>query len=182
MLTTGEIIVSEPFLPDPNFMRSVIVLVEHSLTGSLGFVLNNKSSFVLEDLGEEFHAIDLPVYYGGPVERNTLHFLHTLGNKIDHTVPISDIFSWSGNLKNTLNLIRLGIIKDSQIRFFLGYSGWGKGQLQSEYNQKSWLQIKNIQNDIFGIEPQNLWRQVLKNQQNSELKQFANYPLDPRLN
>lgn len=181
MFSKGEILLSEPFLPDPNFKRSVILLAEHGEGGSLGFVLNNKSTMVLEDLGEEFRNIDLPVYIGGPVEQNTLHFVHTLGNKIDQTVPISDVVYWSGNLKDTLNLIRLGIIKETDIRFFLGYSGWGKGQLQSEYNQKSWFQIKNIKKDIFEIDPQNLWRQVLKNQ-GGEFKQYANYPLDPRLN
>jgi len=181
MFKTGDLLISEPFLPDPNFVRSVILLTEHGAGGSMGFVLNQLSDNILEDLGDEFHNLDTPVYIGGPVEQNTLHFIHTLGNKIDRTVKINENLYWSGDLFEILKLIRLGIVNNSQVRFFLGYSGWSEGQLKSEMKANTWIQISDYQDALLDIPPSTLWREVLK-QKGGKLKAISNYPIDPRLN
>ena len=180
MFSKGDLLISEPFLNDVNFIRSVILLCENNTEGSLGFVLNQTSSMVLDDLGEDFENMDFPVYIGGPVEPNTLHFIHTLGNKIDNSIQINDLYYWSGNLNQVLELIKLDIIKENQIRFFLGYSGWSPGQLEGEFEAKTWFLIDNFKDNLLEIEP-NLWREVLK-RQGGKFKEIANYPVDPRLN
>ncbi|MFN0048359.1 MAG: YqgE/AlgH family protein [Cytophagales bacterium] len=181
MFTKGDLLISEPFLNDPNFSRSVILICEHNTEGSLGFVLNQTSQIVLEDLGDEFENIDVPVYIGGPVEHNTLHFIHTLGDKIENSVKINENYFWSGNFQQVIKLLKLEIIKPNQIRFFLGYSGWSKGQLAKEYEAKTWMRIENFQDDLFELEATNLWRQVLRIK-GGKFKEISNYPTDPRLN
>ena len=181
MFKTGDLLISEPFLPDPNFVRSVILLTEHGTGGSLGFVLNQLSDMTLEDLGDEFQNLDTPVYIGGPVEQNTLHFIHTVGDKIERSVKVNDNLNWGGDLFEMLKLIRLGIVKNAQVRFFLGYSGWSKGQLKSELNANTWIQISDYKDELLDIPPATLWREVLK-QKGGKLKAISNYPIDPRLN
>lgn len=177
----GEILLSEPFLVDANFSRSVILVTEDTEEGSLGFVLNQKSRFMLEDFGDMFQNLEIPVYVGGPVGQHTLHFIHTLGNKIDDAVHVSRQWYWSGQIEAILSLIRIGIVKETEVRFFIGYSGWSKGQLESEFKSKTWFKISDPKVDIFAINPDSLWREILKSQDDS-LKQFANYPIDPLLN
>lgn len=181
MFVKGNLLISEPFLNDPNFSRSVILLCEHSDEGSLGFVLNQASQMVLEDLGEEFENLDLPVFIGGPVEHNTLHFIHTVGDKIENSVKINDNYYWSGNFQQVIKFLKLNIIKPNQIRFFLGYSGWSKGQLANEMKSETWLIIENYQDDLFDLEANSLWRLVLRSK-GGKFKEISNYPTDPRLN
>lgn len=181
MITKGNLLISDPFLNDPNFTRSVIMLCEHNNDGSLGFVLNQISSIQLEDLGEEFENLDIPVYIGGPVEHNTLHFIHTLGDKIEDTVHLVGNYYWSGNLREVVGFLRLNIIKPHQIRFFLGYSGWGKGQLNKEFKAETWVQIEQYADDLFSLDAESLWRTVLRNQ-GGKLRELSNYPIDPRMN
>ncbi len=181
MFQKGNLLISEPFLNDPNFSRAVILLCEHNSEGSLGFVLNQSSQMLLEDLGDEFENIDLPVFIGGPVEHNTLHFIHTLGDKIENSVKINDNYFWSGNFQQVLKLLKLNIIKESQIRFFLGYSGWSKGQLKKEYEADTWMQIEDYNDDLFELDANSLWRQVLR-RRGGKFQEISNYPTDPRLN
>jgi putative transcriptional regulator len=180
-LSKGDLLMSEPFLPDPNFERSVIMLTEYNQVGSLGFVINRQSDMVLDDFGEIFQNMDTPVYIGGPVEQNTLHFIHSAGDKISGATQVSPTFYWGGNIEETVRLVKIGVLKDHQIRFFVGYSGWSKGQLDAELNAKTWIHLKKYQENLFEIDPSNMWREILKNQE-GELKIMANYPLDPRMN
>ncbi len=176
----GEILLSEPFLLD-YFSRSVILITEHTDEGSLGFVLNQKSNYVLEDFGDMFQNLEIPVYVGGPVGQNTLHFIHKLGNTIDDTTHISREWYWSGKIDVILKLLRIGVVKETDVRFFIGYSGWSSGQLAQEYKEKTWFKISDPKVDILATNANSLWREILKSQDNP-LKQFANYPIDPLLN
>ena len=71
----GCILVSEPHLPDSNFDRTVILLCKHDEAGSFGFVLNRKSNVTLNELIKDAEGLEQPVFVGGPVEQNTLHFM-----------------------------------------------------------------------------------------------------------
>src|SRR6218665_3318782 len=95
----NKILIAEPFLGDPNFERSVVLLCEHNAEGSFGFVLNQESSLRLADVVEGVYA-DFPLYIGGPVEQNTLHFIHRLGDMVDNTVEIGNGIYWSGDFES----------------------------------------------------------------------------------
>ena len=72
----GMLLIAEPFLKDPNFRRSVVLVCEHRKEGSFGFVLTSPCRHTLEELVPELEGMDHPVYDGGPVQRDTLHFIH----------------------------------------------------------------------------------------------------------
>ncbi|HEX3023718.1 MAG TPA: YqgE/AlgH family protein, partial [Chitinophagaceae bacterium] len=93
-LATGVLLISDPFLKDPNFLRTVVVLCDHQYEGSFGFVLNKLYEQKIGELVPDLEGIDFPVYYGGPVQTNTLHFLHQRPELIDGGVLVTDNVYW----------------------------------------------------------------------------------------
>ena len=135
---TGKLLLAEPFLDDPFFRRAVILLTQHQLWGSMGFILNRPleevrvSEFVPLD-------VDLPLYYGGPVATNTLHYIHTAGELVDDSILIAPNLWWGGNFEQLKLLLTAKLLPWDEIRFFVGYSGWDAGQLKGEFDEKTWI-------------------------------------------
>ncbi|MBY0426374.1 MAG: YqgE/AlgH family protein [Cytophagales bacterium] len=177
----GKILISEPFLPDPNFERTVVLVCDHNEDGTFGLVLNKPSNLKLCDVIEEVVMENQQLYLGGPVEQNTLHYIHRLGDLIDDSIPLGNNLYWSGNFEQVKQLINLETIQPEDIRFFIGYSGWSKGQLMEELSANSWFVSDANGNDIFDLEPEQLWRGILK-KMGGKYKMYANFPVDPRLN
>ena len=86
----GILLIADPFLKDQHFSRTVILLCEHQENGSLGFVINRQLEHKLEDLLRGAEGLDLPVYFGGPVQMDTLHFLHLYPDLIPGSKPLTD--------------------------------------------------------------------------------------------
>lgn len=86
----GRLLISEPFMMDPNFKRSVILLTEYSEEGAMGFILNHASEFLLGDIMPDLSYSEIPVFIGGPVAGNTLHFIHCCPDKIADGVQIGE--------------------------------------------------------------------------------------------
>ena len=120
-------------------MRSVIIICEHQDSGSFGFVLNKEYPQQLGELISDLNHSDFPVYYGGPVQQDTIHFLHQCPDLITGGFEICDGIYWGGDFSDVVELVNLQKISPKDIRFFLGYSGWGEGQLEEEMKQKSWI-------------------------------------------
>lgn len=178
----GDLLISEPFLPDPNFERSVILLCEHNEEGSLGFVLNKPSDLKLEDALDEVTGYEKALYTGGPVQMNTLHFIHKAPHLIHHGERISEDIYWGGDFENLLTLINTRQLLPDDIKFFIGYSGWSAGQLEAELAENSWIVYKQTSvQQVFQVAPHLLWREVLSSM-GGKYKMFSNYPIDPRLN
>jgi putative transcriptional regulator len=176
----GRLLIAEPYLGDPNFERSVILLCEHTEKGSFGLVLNQLSNLKLNDAMEDIF-MDFPLFVGGPVEYNTLHYVHRLGEIIPNSVELGIGLYWSGDFDALKTLIDIGKVEEKDIRFFLGYSGWGEGQLNAEMNRNSWVISETDADMIFDSSPEVFWRKVLRNMGGS-YKVMSNYPTDPRLN
>ena len=135
----GMLLVAEPsILGDASFNRSVVLLAEHSETGSVGFILNKVLDFTLKDLIPELKK-GFKIYNGGPVEQDNLYFIHKIPDLIPESIEISNGIYWGGNFEAVKELILKGLITDKQIRFFLGYSGWDAEQLQEELISNSWI-------------------------------------------
>ncbi len=178
----GDFLISEPFLPDPNFERTVIYLCEHNDEGSFGFVLNRPSELKFDEIIEAVEDFGVTMYIGGPVQHDTLHFIHRASDIIDDGVIIKDNLCWGGNFEQLKALINTKQIDEKNFRFFIGYSGWGAGQLQEELDANSWIVLPNAtENQIFDIPPDQLWRTILKDM-GGRFKMYSNYPSDPRLN
>jgi putative transcriptional regulator len=179
-LHNGCILVAKPYLGDANFERTVVFLCEHSEQGSFGLVLNQPTPFMLNDALEESFYSDMPLRIGGPVGRNTLHFLHRLGH-ISNAVEVLPNLFWSGDFEEIKTLLRIGSIQPNDVQFFVGYSGWSPQQLQHEYDQQSWVLANTDADFVLNTAPDVMWREVLK-RMGGEYKVMANMPLDPRLN
>jgi putative transcriptional regulator len=177
----GVLFIADPFLKDPNFMRTVVLLTEHHDEGSVGFVINRQYQNTLDELLPEMAGHKLPVYYGGPVETNTVHFLHCYPAKIPGGVEILKGVFWGGDFDAVVDIIQTGQADAAQLRFFVGYSGWGKGQLDMEVNEKTWLTTEATRRLIFHENAQNIWKDALKHL-GGDYEMMINFPIDPQLN
>src|SRR5437868_7419575 len=128
----GILLIADPFLKDPNFLRTVIFLCEHKDEGSFGFVLNRKLEYVVGDLINNLEGCNFPVFYGGPVQQNTIHFLHRCPGLITGGEHITDDIYWGGEFDEVVALLQQNKLSLADIRLYLGYSGWSEGQLQHE--------------------------------------------------
>lgn len=98
-LAAGILLIADPFLQDPNFKRSVIFLCDHQEEGSFGFVLNREFEHTMDDLIDGFEGHPFPVFFGGPVQPDTIHFLHQYPDLIPGGVEILDgVFVGGGTL------------------------------------------------------------------------------------
>ena len=178
----GCLLISEPHLPDSNFERSVIILCEHNDKGSLGFVLNQPAKFVLNDIMPDSTNIQMPIRVGGPVEYNTLHFLHRNNSDLDKCTLISDTINWGGNYELAIERLANGKATKNDFIFFVGYSGWSAGQLEEEIGRNSWIVFPDANEQlVFNTSLNKLWKEVLY-EMGGRYSVFANYPSDPRLN
>lgn len=177
----GRLLISEPFLPDPNFERTVVLLCEHNEEGSFGFVLNKPSILKVNEIMEDMTDLDNLVYVGGPVQQDTLHFIHR-NAVLDNAVEIVNQIFWGGSFENLMLLCETNQITSNDIRFFLGYSGWGPGQLDTELDQESWIVCDYVTDQLlFDTGPEIMWRKALENM-GGRYSMYSNYPVDPRLN
>lgn len=176
----GSLLISQPFLGDPNFERTVILICDHNEEGTFGLVLNQPSDFLLEDVILDYSGIEVPLYYGGPVEHDTLHYIHN-NDEITDSVELEKNIFWSGDFEEIKYKLTTGQINPGDIQLFLGYSGWGVGQLDEELKNNSWFVSNNFTDKIFEINNKTLWQSILKGM-GGKYKQFAHYPIDPNLN
>ena len=113
---SGVLLISDPFLKDPNFMRTVVFLCEHQLEGTFGFVLNRKYENTLDELIPELEGHRLPLYYGGPVQMDTVHFLHQYPDEIPGGREVMPDIYWGGEFNNVLEMITAGTLDENKIR------------------------------------------------------------------
>lgn len=178
----GDLLISEPFLTDPNFSRTVILLCEHNDEGSFGFVLNKPAKIKLNELIEGVADREDYIYIGGPVQQNTLQFIHKNDRLIEGGSEVQDGIFWGGNFEQMLAMMDSKLIAPEDIKFFVGYSGWAAGQLKSELEVNSWIISRNVKiEQIFNTDVETLWKEVL-NTMGGKFKIVANFPVDPRLN
>jgi putative transcriptional regulator len=178
---SGILLIADPFLKDPNFLRTVVFLCEHKEEGSFGFVLNRQYENTLDELIPELEGHNLPVYYGGPVQTDSIHFLHQYPDKIPGGQEVLKGVYWGGDFDAVVDLIKSTSIDTGKIRFFIGYSGWSEGQLTSEITEKTWLTVRAIRKLIFHDNFEQLWKDSLKHM-GGDYEMMANFPIDPQLN
>lgn len=176
----GQYLIAEPFLGDPSFERSVILITNHDDDGTVGFVLNRPLDLRMEQVLDAFPDYSRPLYYGGPVQQNNLYYLHNKGDLITNSVQISKDLYWNGSISAVKEMLSSGLMKEDDIKFFLGYSGWGKNQLDSEFKENSWRLVRSEVNPITS-DPATLWKQMLLDL-GGDYKLWANSPSDPILN
>jgi putative transcriptional regulator len=178
---SGILLISDPFLKDPNFMRTVVFLCEHQDQGSFGFVLNRKYENTIDELVPELEGYKIPLYYGGPVQMDTIHFLHQYPMEISGGQEVMKGIFWGGDFDKVIEMIKNNELDENRIRFFIGYSGWSDGQLNNELQDKSWLTVKATRKLVFHKDYKEIWKDSLK-QLGGDYEIMINFPIDPQLN
>jgi len=177
----GRILVSEPHLPDPTFERSIVLICDHNQNGSLGFILNKPSNSSLSELLYGANNLDLPVFIGGPVEQDTLHFIHRHAS-LEGAIEVGHGIYWGGDFERLLFLIETKQVLSEDLRFFLGYSGWSEGQLDKEIEIDSWIVSDRIDDELlFETDWGKMWQKALESI-GGRFSLYSKYPIDPRLN
>ena len=124
----------------------------------------------------------MPIYIGGPVAQDSLFFIvQQDAPLLKEASQITGDLYLGGDFEHLNDLLTNGEVSVEQCRFFLGYSGWSDGQLESELESKSWIVSDLDSEQIFQTNPKLMWQQVLKNM-GGKYKEISNYPSDPRLN
>lgn len=178
---TGRLLIAEPFMQDPYFKRSVVFLTEHNERGSFGLILNKPISMYLNEVIENAPVFDSKLALGGPVQNETLHYLHTKGQLIPNSKEVMTGIFWGGDFETIKRLIQSGDLQPGDIRLFVGYAGWAEGQLSHELAQHSWIVSKANSELLFSAHPENLWNTIL-GKMGEPYSYMVNLPEDPRLN
>ena len=181
-LKKGKILIAKPsIIGDVSFNRAIILIVDHSSEGSIGFILNKPMDFELGDLIPEIKS-NFPIYNGGPVQQDNLYFIHKLPKLIPDSIEISEGLYWSGKFEKVSKLITVGKINQAEIRFFLGYSGWDVDQLKSELDSNTWiLSENNYQDKIIQEVNPSLWKKKMLDM-GGEYSLWSNAPENPSYN
>jgi putative transcriptional regulator len=177
----GRILIAEPFLPGNYFNRSVIFLVAYSEKGAVGFILNKKVELAIHDILPGFPEFHGDVYLGGPVATDSVYFIHKLGNKLPGSIHVLGNLFWGGDFDILKQQISSGLIATSEIRFFVGYSGWDSGQLEREIKEDSWLVTDVDEKTVMQDLHQDSWADFVK-KAGHRYTIWENYPENPALN
>jgi putative transcriptional regulator len=178
----GKLLVSTPALTDPNFDRTVVLLLEHGDEGALGIVLNRPTETTIDEAVPEWGDLasaPAVLYLGGPVGVGTII---ALAQSRSDDAP-------AGTEEVSGRLVAVDLSLDAQLvtptllslRVWTGYAGWAAGQLDEEIAQDAWFVVEAEETDVTTAEPTGLWRAVLGRQPGT-LAWFSNFPDDPAHN
>ncbi|MBX7111912.1 MAG: YqgE/AlgH family protein [Dehalococcoidia bacterium] len=180
-LRAGRLLVATPILDDPNFRRTVVLLCSHDEHGSFGLVLNRPLEATVADLAPEWGRLAAPppvLFAGGPVDRVQAFALARSDQAAEE--------SWWTAILEGIGLV--GFDGDpsaldgiEEARIFVGYAGWGAGQLEAEVEEEAWFVVDAHPNDMFTAAPARLWHEVL-GRQRGELSLYRHFPPEPWLN
>ena len=176
-LKKGRLLVAEPsIINDESFNRAIILLTEHTKNNSVGFILIKPLTYSINDLLPEINCKFI-IYQGGPVEQDNLYFVHRIPQLLDKSIEVSNGVFWGGDFNQLKKLLNEGLIKESDIRFFLGYTGWEEDLLAQELVDNSWHVTENDYENILSNNDESLWKNKML-QRGGSYKLWSNAPKD----
>lgn len=156
----GKILLSTPSLQDPNFDKVVIYLAEYNENGALGFVINKIFPRVFNELAAYKNSKPFTLYQGGPVENESLYFLHRRPSAIEGGTLITDDIYLGGNFDQLVQGINNNAISELDIKLLIGYCGWDEGELETEVAEGSWLLANINSTTVFATPHAILWEEL----------------------
>ncbi|MBS2097896.1 YqgE/AlgH family protein [Carboxylicivirga linearis] len=177
----GRILIAEPFLQGPYFNRSIVFLTEHGDEGAVGFVLNKSSDLYPDEVIEDLFSFKGEMFIGGPVSSNTLHYLHTLGDRVPGSIKVTENLYWGGDFDVIKEMINSGVADHHSVKFFAGYSGWSPGQLEEEIKENSWIVSTLDDKTIMEGDVDDFWKETMANL-GDVFKMWTNFPENPSNN
>jgi putative transcriptional regulator len=175
----GHLLIAGPGLVDPNFWRTVVLVGEHSEEGALGVVLNRTSETPVDEAVPELAALVDgmgDVHLGGPVQPSAVVVLADFAEPADADELVVESV---GFLPAEVDPDSLGPLR--RARVYVGYAGWGPGQLDDELDEGSWIVERALADDVFTDEPEGLWSAVLR-RKGGPFRVLAAMPPDPSSN
>ena len=177
----GDVLISEPFMNDFYFRRSVILLIDHNEEGSLGVIINKRLTIPFNEIVQGFPEFNADVYLGGPVETDRIFFIHTVGEMIPDSHLISNGLYWSGNISVLKSMIKMDLIKPHEVRFYVGYAGWDGGQLRNELKANTWVVGRFTAKQLLRTMPGKMWSDFVK-QIGKRYALWDKFPVNPSEN
>lgn len=180
---TGSLLVASPLLDDPNFARSVVLMLHHDLNGGQGVVLNRQLTDPVDAVLPGWQAVTTApqtLFQGGPVQTDSAIGIVTVPGDGGEPLGIRKLFGGIG----VVDLDAPPVLVAPEVagmRVFAGYAGWGAGQLEREIRRGDWSVVEAEARDAFCDQPDQLWERVLRRQR-GPLAFLALYPDDPSLN
>ncbi|NPA45665.1 MAG: YqgE/AlgH family protein [Chlorobi bacterium] len=175
----GKLLIATPnLLTDGIFSQSVILIADRHSDGTVGFMLNKPFRARLNDVTQI--PLAFPIYNGGPVEQDKLYYIHRIPDIVTGSLPIGDGLYWGGDLKNIINGLYDETFLSDKIKFFAGYSGWSKGQLEDEIEDEAWF-VAPLDFDPITALSKDMWKTLLVKIR-PDLTLWKDAPSDPALN
>jgi putative transcriptional regulator len=156
----GVLLVATDDMSDSRFWHSVILLLEHDDTGTLGLIINRPTEVLLREALPELPASEHAVYWGGPVAENLVLLLGRGAPPEGQSEPVLDEVWWSADGNLLESALDNGIGPD-RLRVFLGHAGWAPGQLDAELDRDSWALFRAEPGQVFSSEPERLWDNLM---------------------
>lgn len=175
----GSVLIAEPFLQDPHFGRAVVLLCQYdSQEGAIGLILNKPGE---NPFSNSSHPLaEFPFFNGGPVERNSMFFVHRL-QELPESIPLGDGIFWQGKYEDLLDAVHAREFEGGNFRLLMGYAGWEKGQLEEEIQREDWMIYDGPISSILDFPVESMWKDILKNM-GPYYRMVSNFPIDPSLN
>jgi putative transcriptional regulator len=165
-LEAGTLLAAWPDLRDPNFMHTVVLMFQHSEQGAYGVVVNRPTEYKVKDLLPDHPLLgrsEILVHYGGPVDHASMQFVHRVPEAVPGGIPVAGDL-WLGGDLDALGRYLLAEPEAARqnVRLFVGYSGWGAGQLEDELGTGSWLPFPFRIEPVFATDPASTWRRIVR--------------------
>ncbi len=176
----GRLLIAQPELTDPFFKRTVIFLIDHDKSGSMGFIINRQLNLSLSDIVSGFPDLDVNISVGGPVSSETINFLHTFGDVVPNAVPVGNGIYLNGDIDAIKGLAIANKLTKDNFRVFIGYAGWGAKQLSKELKEDSWV-VANLDSVQMMKGLYDNWYFTVQ-QLGKKFKAWTIYPENPSLN
>jgi putative transcriptional regulator len=179
---SGNLLVANGSLLDPNFRQTVVLLCEHSGNGAYGLVLNRPSEHLFSDMFPDkpaFQAEKSRLYSGGPCETDRIQVLHNFDEEEVGGVRLFRNVVIGGDMEKIVKMRKQR--PDTACRYFMGYSGWGEGQLENEMESQSWVVSRASSGIVFKMDHRTLWNSILRDM-GGYYSFLATMPSDVRMN
>jgi putative transcriptional regulator len=179
-LKIGNLLISEPFNPEPNFKRSVVLISQHNHQGSIGFILNKPTHLRVDEALDSFPEFDVPVFWGGKMQLDSIYYVHTI-EALEGKKKIVNGIYWGGNYTQLKEMIANREVNEDHIRFIAGFSAWEPNELENQIAQNNWWLTDADLQSTFLEDPSELWGNVL--QRIGHIYGIMNdFPEDPGVN
>ncbi|MCX6292412.1 MAG: YqgE/AlgH family protein [Bacteroidetes bacterium] len=176
----GNFLISEPFNPEPNFKRSVILISQHNPLGSIGFILNKPTQLKVDEALDDFPVFDSPVYWGGTLQLDSIYYIHCI-EELEGKKKIAEGIYWGGNYSQLKVMIESKQVDTTHVKFIAGFSAWEPHVLEEQIKLNNWWLTKADRETTFLEEPKELWGTIL--QRLGHIYGIMNdFPEDPGVN